>query len=83
MSVSYAVHLLFTGYTLLLFARIIGSWFPNFQQFSLMRFVNYYTDPYLNVFRRVVPPVGMLDLSPLMAFAALRVLERIIVSLVH
>lgn len=83
MSFSYAVHLLFTGYTLLLFARIIGSWFPNFQQFSLMRFVNYYTDPYLNVFKRFIPPVGMIDLSPLLAFLALRFAERFLLLFVR
>lgn len=83
MTFSYAIHLLFTGYTLLLFARIIGSWFPAFQSYSVMRFVNYYTDPYLNVFRRIVPPVGMLDLSPLLAFFALKILERLVLTFVH
>lgn len=80
-NLSNTIHFLFTGYTLMLFARIIGSWFPNFQEFSLMRFVNYYTEPYLKVFRKVVPPLGMVDLSPLLAFFALRVVERIVLGL--
>lgn len=82
-TLSSAIHFLFTAYTLMLFARVIGAWFPNFQQFSMMRFVNYYTDPYLNIFRKVIPPVGMLDLSPLMAFFALRFLEKILLAFVH
>ncbi len=80
---STAIHFLFTAYTLMLFARVIGSWFPNFQHFSLMRFVNYYTDPYLNIFRKVIPPVGVLDLSPLIAFFALRFFEKILLAFVY
>ncbi len=82
-NLSTAIHFLFTGYTLMLFARVIGSWFPNFQQASVMRFVNYYTDPYLGVFKRFVPRIGMLDLSPLLAFIALRIIERIVLGIVH
>jgi len=48
-----------------------------------MRFVNYYTDPYLGVFKRLVPRIGMLDLSPLIAFIALRIVERIVLGIVH
>jgi len=65
----------FTCYMILLFVRIISSWFPNFQGHPILRFVAFYTDPYLNVFRRVIPPLGMLDLSPIFAFFALQFLE--------
>ncbi len=77
------VHILFTVYTLMLFARILGSWFPNFQYFSIMKFIHFYTEPYLKFFRRIIPPVGMIDLSPLLAFFALRVLEKILLVIVH
>lgn len=70
------IHLLFLSYTILLFVRIIGSWFPAWQGHHLFRFVSFYTDPYLNFFRKILPPLGgVLDLSPILAFFALRILE--------
>lgn len=76
-----SIQLLFMCYTVLLFIRVIGSWFPNFSQYKFMRFVVYYTDPYLNLFRKIIPPIGgVLDLSPLLAFFALQLLEKIVIS---
>lgn len=77
------IHYLFTGYTILLMARIIGSWFPSFASSKLMRFVAFYTDPYLNLFRKIIPPLGALDLSPLLAFFALQILEGFIMRLLY
>jgi YggT family protein len=73
-----AIHYLFLIYTIFIAARIIGSWFPSFARHKIMHFLAFYTDPYLNVFRRIIPPIGMLDLSPLLAFFGLQILERII-----
>lgn len=40
------------------------------------------TEPYLGLFRRVIPPIGgMLDLSPLIGFFALQILQSITLSL--
>ncbi len=73
----YAIRLLFTVYSLMLIIRIFGSWFPRFQQSSFFRFVAHYTDPYLNIFRRFIPPIGgVLDLSPLLGFFVLQLIER-------
>lgn len=82
-NLSVAIHFIFMAYTIMLFVRILGSWFPNFQQFSVMRFVHYYTEPYLKIFRKVVPPIGMMDLSPLIAFFALRVIEKLLMIFIH
>lgn len=77
------IHLLFTCYTLLLFVRIVVSWFPSWHYHHLVRFVAFYTDPYLNLFRRLLPPLGgVLDLSPILAFLALRILEVVLLRLV-
>lgn len=75
------VHLLFLCYTVLLFIRIIGSWFPNAQKHRIIHFVSFYTDPFLNIFRRILPPLGgVLDISPILAFFTLRILEMILLS---
>lgn len=73
------IHWIFLIYTLFLLVRIIGSWFPAIAQHKMMRFVAFYTDPYLNVFRRFIPPIGgVLDLSPLLGFFALQIMENLI-----
>jgi YggT family protein len=73
------IHWVFLIYTLFLLVRIIGSWFPAFSQHKMMRFVAFYTDPYLNLFRRFIPPIGgVLDLSPLLGFFVLQIMENLI-----
>ncbi len=69
---------LFTCYLLMLIVRVIGSWFAELQTFTIYRFICFYTDPYLNFFRRFIPPLGMLDISPIVAFFALQLLEMIV-----
>jgi YggT family protein len=75
------IHIVFLVYTGFLFVRVVGSWFPRIAQHRLMRFVRFYTDPYLNLFRRLIPPIGgALDLSPLLGFFALEILEKVIMG---
>ncbi len=82
MSLAYIIHILFVTYTVLLFVRIVSSWFPAWQDHHLVRFVSFYTDPYLNLFRRLLPPLGgVLDISPILAFLVLRLAEMILLSL--
>lgn len=80
MSMLQLIDNLFLVYMLMLFARILGSWFPEYQHHSFFRFVAHYTDPYLNFFRRFIPPLGMFDLSPLVAFFSLKIIEEIVKS---
>eukprot|EP01024_Parvocaulis_polyphysoides_P042062 TRINITY_DN3854_c0_g1_i1.p3 TRINITY_DN3854_c0_g1~~TRINITY_DN3854_c0_g1_i1.p3 ORF type:complete len:209 (-),score=6.12 TRINITY_DN3854_c0_g1_i1:208-834(-) len=63
-------------YLLLLFLRVLLSWFPNFewdnQPWLALRQV---TDPYLNLFRGIVPPLlGSIDFTPLVGFMILQFL---------
>ncbi len=80
----YVVRLLFTSYTLILIVRLVGSWFPAFARHPFMRFLSHYTDPYLNIFRRLIPPIGgVLDLSPILAFLGLQVLEYFLLTIIY
>lgn len=72
----------FWVYMMMLFVRIIGSWVPEIQGYRFMQFVSYYTDPYLNFFRRYIPPIGMIDISPIIAFLALGVIESVVIGLI-
>ena len=77
---TYTIQILFTTYTFLLLIRVFGSWFPSLAHSTFMRFVSYYTDPYLNIFRQIIPPVGMMDISPIFAFLGLQLLEWLVLT---
>lgn|GEM_PF-64420 len=80
LTIIYLIRLLFQVYTLMLFARILASWIPQANEYRLMQFVSYYTDPYLNLFRRVIPPLGIFDLSPIIAFLCLGFIENLLIK---
>lgn len=58
-------------YTLAIFIRIIFSWVGMSYANPLMHFVFRITEPLLGPLRRTVPPVGMFDISPIVAFIIL------------
>lgn len=80
LTVIYFINLIFQLYTLMLFARILASWVPQVNEYRIMQFVIYYTDPYLNIFRRIIPPLGMFDLSPIVAFLCLSFLQNLVLN---
>ncbi|MFA6915422.1 MAG: YggT family protein [Parachlamydiales bacterium] len=73
---------LFLVYMVMLFIRILVSWVPEWRDTTFIRFISFYTDPYLNFFRRYIPPLGMFDLSPIVAFFCLQIIETIVKVLV-
>ncbi|MGK5594549.1 MAG: YggT family protein [Parachlamydiaceae bacterium] len=75
------ISLLFQIYMIMIFIRILGSWVPEFQTTKPMLFVAYYTDPYLNLFRKVIPPIGFIDISPIFAFIALQIIRSFLLGL--
>lgn len=79
----YTLNILFTSYTFMLLIRVFGSWFPNLSQNRFMYFIAFYTDPYLNVFRKILPPFGPLDISPMIAFFVLQIIEAIVFKILR
>jgi len=66
-------------YTLVLLVRVLLSWFPNLDWSNpILSSVSAITDPYLNAFRGLIPPVGGLDLSSLVAFVALQLAQQLL-----
>lgn len=68
---------------LALFARMIASWFGMFRYSRWMRPAYILTDWIVEPIRRVVPPLGALDVSPLVAWLALWVLQGILLSMLN
>jgi YggT family protein len=76
-------------YILLIILNIGLSWIQQFRPIpynltlrAVTGFVTESTDPYLAVFRRWVPSIGPLDISPIFAIIALSVIGRIVVGLI-
>ena len=87
------VDALFFVYMVLIIARIVLSWIQQFRALPYNRplrtvvgFVEESVDPYLNVFRRFIPPLGgggfALDLSPILAIIVLILVQGIVVDLI-
>jgi YggT family protein len=82
------VNALFLVYLILIFARILLSWIPRIPYnpvlSSVIEFIQQVTDPYLRIFRRIIPPLGgggfALDLSPIIATIVLIIARGIIVG---
>lgn len=73
-------------YLLLLFAYILTSWIRlPYQPWlnRVQRFLYDVCDPYLRIFRRFLPPLGPLDLSPMVAIFVLLIVQRVLVSLLR
>jgi YggT family protein len=78
-------------YLVLIFIRILMSWIPrmpyNRYLSAVLKFVSDVTDPYLNLFRRILPPVRLggagLDLSPIVATFVLIIVSAIVVNLIR
>lgn len=78
-----AISLIFQIYLIMLFVRILISWFPEYMDKKWVQFIAFYTDPYLNIFRKIIPPIGMIDISPIFAFLALGLIEQGVKYLVY
>jgi len=70
-------------YLLLLLIRVFLTWFPNVN-WSSQPFagLSQITDPYLNLFRSVLPPMGGIDFSPMLGFLVLTFIQRALAAAV-
>jgi uncharacterized protein YggT (Ycf19 family) len=71
-------------YFLLIFAYILTSWIRlpySIWLSRIQRFLYDVCEPYLRIFRRILPPFGPLDLSPVVAIFTLWIVSQVVVSL--
>ena len=87
-SVADYVLAVFRVYTLLIIAYILSSLFFAFGgrvpyarwSSAILGFLRDVCEPYLRIFRRFVPPIGPLDLSPMIAVIVLLLVQRLLVA---
>ena len=85
-SIQSFVHVFVLVYILLLIAYIITSWIrlPYYPWLNrVQRFLYDVCEPYLRLFRRVLPPLGPFDLSPMIGIFVLGILDRVVVALLE
>ncbi|MGY0692311.1 YggT family protein [Virgibacillus sp. FSP13] len=58
-------------YSYALIVYIFMSWFPGARESAFGTFLAKITEPYLEQFRKIIPPLGMIDLSPIVAIFVL------------
>ncbi len=80
--ISFAISIIFRFIYLVILIVVLLSWIPIFDirkepLASLVRFYNIIMAP----FKAVIPPIGMIDISPLIAFILLQIMEQLIVRI--
>lgn len=71
---------------LLILLRILLSWLPalgvRLDPYNpIVRLIYQLTDPILEPFRRIIPPLGMIDISPIVAILVLQLVQTLLISL--
>ncbi len=72
---AYFISVLFQIYRWLIIAYIIISWVPQLQNSSIGSVISKLVEPYLAPFKKFIPPIAMIDFSPIIALFALIFIE--------
>ena len=76
------IDILLTAMLIAIVVRALMSWFPapnpNSPFFIIRQMIHQITDPIIEPIRRIMPNMGMLDLSPMVAMILLIVIQRIL-----
>ena len=82
-SVQRFVSVFFEVYILLILAYVLTSWIKMpYALHRLQRFLDDVCEPYIRVFRRLLPSIGPLDLSPIVAVVTLIIAQRLLLGLI-
>ncbi len=87
MTLAALVSQLVSFYEILIIAYILMSWFrpSSGMLLDVYRVLGTITEPWLGIFRRFIPPIGMIDISPIVALLVLRLaadaLIRVMITL--
>ncbi|MCH5377212.1 MAG: YggT family protein [Planctomycetes bacterium] len=69
-------------YSFVLLARVILSWIPSADPRNpIVQFLYQVTEPVLAPVRAVIPPLGMMDISPIVVFLGLQILHRLLLGM--
>ena len=72
------INILFTLLELAILARVLLSWFRVDPYHPAIAFLYQITEPVLRPLRNVIPPLGMLDISPIVALILMDIVRQIV-----
>ncbi|MDA0677430.1 MAG: YggT family protein [Chloroflexi bacterium] len=75
-----AVAFLLQAVAWMLIARALVSWFPDLRRYQVVQLLFDLTDPIIEPLRKIIPPVGMLDLSVMIAVFSLFILSQLLMA---
>jgi len=71
-------------YTFVLLIRILVTWIPNLDPYHpIVQMLFQVTDPVLEPARKLIPPIGMIDISPIVVFIVLGILQDLLVRMAY
>ena len=76
------VSILFNILSVAILARVVLSWFNVNPFHPVISVLDQITEPILSPLRRVIPPMGMIDITPIVALLLLQFLERILLAVI-
>jgi YggT family protein len=79
----YFIDLVFTLLSLAILARVLLSWVRVSPYHPAVDFLYRITEPILAPLRRAIPPVGMVDISPVIAIILLQIIQQILVAIIR
>lgn len=77
------IRVIFELLTLAIVARAFLSFAPLSPYHPLVRFLFQVTEPIMAPLRRYIPPLGMMDFTPLVAIILLQVIQRLLITLLY
>jgi len=77
-AIGFIIYGALSVYSVLIFIRIVFSWGMVSYSNRLMRFLVNVTEPLLGPLRRIIPPLGMMDISPIFAFIIIWLFQKAI-----
>ena len=69
-------------YSFLMFVWVLLSWIPDLRFSSFYRFLDKLFAPFLEPFRRVIPPINGIDISPILGFFSLQLVVKLLGMLI-
>ena len=76
MGIYALVYYLFQIYSIAIIVYIFMSWLPGIQASKFGVLLGKIVEPYLSIFRKIIPTIGMIDISPIVALFALNLIQR-------
>jgi len=74
------INIAFQVLMMVIFIRVILSWFPHNPYNPLIKIIYQISNPILNPIRNIIPPIGGLDISPIIVIFIIQIIKNIILK---